>query len=165
MLLQVVSLALIGLVVYAGFCDATRFTIPNWPAIVIAGLFPVAALLAGMGWVEAGNHLLAGVLALLFAMALFAPGWIGGGDGKLFAATALWFGWPGVIMLLVHVALVGGALVLVLLLLRLALPALGVSPEKLAGTALAPGAPVPYAIAIAGGVVWSLPATVFAISL
>lgn len=165
MLLQITSLAMVGLVLFAGFCDATRFTIPNWIAIAIAALFPLAALLAGMGWAEVGNHLLAGVLALLFAMALFAPGWIGGGDGKLFAAAALWFGWPGVIVLLVHIALVGGALVLLLLLLRLALPALGVSPEKLAGTALAAGGQVPYAIAIAGGVLWSLPATVFAISL
>jgi prepilin peptidase CpaA len=165
MLLQIVSLALIGLVLFAGFCDATRFTIPNWPAIIIVALFPVAALLAGFGWAEAGNHLLAGLLALLFAMALFAPGWIGGGDGKLFAAAALWFGWPGLIVLLVHTALVGGALVLVLLALRLALPALGVSAERLAGTALAPAAQVPYAIAIAGGVIWSLQATAFAISL
>ena len=165
MLLQIVSLTLIGLVLFAGFCDATRFTIPNWLAIAVAVLFPVAAVLAGLGWAEAGNHLLAGVLGLLFAIALFAPGWIGGGDGKLFAAAALWFGWPGLIVLLVHTALVGGALVLLLLLLRSALPALGVSPEKLAGTALAPGAPVPYAIAIAGGVLWSLPATLFAISI
>lgn len=164
MLLQITSLVLIALVVFAGVCDATRFTIPNWPAIAMIALFPVAALLAGMGWAEAGNHVLAGVLALVFAMALFAPGWIGGGDGKFFAAAALWFGWPGVIMLLVHTALVGGALVLVLLLLRIALPALGVSPEKLAGTALAPKAQVPYAIAIAGAVIWSLPATVFAVT-
>ena len=165
MLLQITGLVLIGLVLFAGFCDATRFTIPNWPAIAIVALFPLAALLAGMGWAEAGNHLLAGVLALLFAMALFAPGWIGGGDGKLFAATALWFGWPGVIVMLIHTALVGGVLVVMLLLLRHVLPMLGISPEKLAGTALAPGAPVPYGIAIAGGVVWSLPATAFAISL
>jgi prepilin peptidase CpaA len=165
MLLQIVSLALIGMVVFAGYCDAIRFTIPNWPAIAIVALFPLAALLAGMGWVEAGNHLLAGFLALLFAMALFAPGWIGGGDGKLFAAAALWFGWPGVIVLLIHTALVGGALVVLLLLLRFVLPMLGIAPEKLAGTALANGGPVPYGIAIAGGVVWSLPATVFAISL
>ncbi|WP_339743361.1 prepilin peptidase [uncultured Maricaulis sp.] len=164
MLLQITSLALIGLVLFAGFCDATRFTIPNWPAIAIIALFPIAALLAGLGWAELGNHLLAGVLALVFAMALFAPGWIGGGDGKLFAAVALWFGWPGVIVLLAHTALVGGALVLLLLLLRFSLPALGVSPEKLAGTALATGAPVPYGIAIAGGVIWSLPATVFAVT-
>ncbi|MGK0266478.1 MAG: prepilin peptidase CpaA [Maricaulis sp.] len=164
MLLQIVSLVLIGLVLFAGFCDATRFTIPNWTAIAIMALFPVAALLAGLGWAEAGSHLLAGFLALLFAMALFAPGWIGGGDGKLFAAAALWFGWPGVIVLLVHTAMVGGALVVLLLLLRRALPVLGISTERLAGTALAPGAQVPYAIAIAGGVLWSLPATVFAIS-
>tara|TARA_R110000868_G_scaffold35362_3_gene126916 strand:- start:5384 stop:5881 length:498 start_codon:yes stop_codon:yes gene_type:complete len=165
MLLQIVSLALIAMVVFAAYCDAIRFRIPNWPAIAIVALFPVAALLAGLGWVEAGNHLLAGFLALLFAMALFAPGWIGGGDGKLFAAAALWFGWPGVVVLLIHTAMVGGALVILLLLLRFALPRLGISTERLAGTALENGGPVPYGIAIAGGVVWSLPATVFAISL
>lgn len=165
MLLQIVSLGLVGLVVCAAFFDATRFTIPNWPAIGIVALFPLAALLAGMGWAEFGLHLLAGFVALLLGMALFAPGWIGGADGKLFAATALWFGWPLAVVLLIHIVLVGGALAVALIGLRFALPALGIPTEKLAGTALAPGAQVPYAIAIAGGVLWSLPATVFAISL
>ncbi|WP_417498221.1 A24 family peptidase [Maricaulis sp.] len=163
MFLQIASLALIALLAYAAFSDATRFTIPNWLSLAIVVLFPVGALLAGFGWAEAGNHLLAGLLALVFGMALFAPGWVGGGDAKLFAATAFWFGWPGVAVFLIHTVLVGGVLVLALILLRKVLPLAGISPSRLEGSALAPAAPVPYGIAIAGGAYWSLPATVFAI--
>jgi len=163
MLLQIASLSLVALLLFGAFTDATRFTIPNWLTIIIALLFPVAALLAGFGWAEAGNHFLAGLLALVLGMALFAPGWVGGGDAKLFAATALWFGWPGLAVFLIHTVLVGGVLVLVLVIARKALPMTGISPQKLAGSALAPAAPVPYGIAIAGGALWSLPATVFAI--
>jgi len=163
MFLQIASLALIALLAYAAFSDATRFTIPNWLSLAILVLFPVAALLAGLGWAEAGNHVLAGLLALVFGMALFAPGWVGGGDAKLFAATAFWFGWPGVAVFLIHTVLVGGVLVLVLIILRKVLPLAGISPARLEGSALAPAAPVPYGIAIAGGALWSLPATVFAI--
>ncbi|WP_417477927.1 A24 family peptidase [Maricaulis sp.] len=162
MLVQIASLSLVVLLLYGAFTDATRFIIPNWLTIAVAVLFPVAAVLAGIGWADAGNHLLAGLLALVLGMALFAPGWIGGGDAKLFAATALWFGWPGLAGFLIHTVLLGGVLVLVLLIARKALPMAGISPEKLDGSALAPAAPVPYGIAIAGGALWSLPATVFA---
>ncbi|WP_417489157.1 A24 family peptidase [Maricaulis sp.] len=162
MLVQIASLSLVALLLYGAFTDATRFIIPNWLTIAVAVLFPVAAVLAGFGWADAGNHLLAGLLALVLGMALFAPGWIGGGDAKLFAATALWFGWPGLAGFLIHTVLLGGVLVLVLLIARKALPMAGISPETLDGSALAPAAPVPYGIAIAGGALWSLPATVFA---
>jgi prepilin peptidase CpaA len=150
-------LAFAFLMLIAAWTDAAKFTIPNWiPALMIA-LWLVAAPFLGFGWSEAGLSLavFAGVLAL--GMALWAPGWLGGGDVKLIAAGALWFGWPDVISFIVFAAAAGGVLALVLIALRRLAPALPVSAESLGKTALAPGAPAPYAIAIAAGALFLLP--------
>ena len=45
-------------------------------------------------------------------------GWIGGGDAKLAAATALWFGFDHLLDYLLYASLFGGALTLVLLQFR-----------------------------------------------
>jgi prepilin peptidase CpaA len=161
MLTQVTILAFVGLMLAAAYLDATRFTIPNWLSAAVALLFFPAALVLGMGWAVFGFHLLAGVLGLLIGMAIFAAGWAGGGDAKLFAAAALWFGWPGLTGFLMHTALVGGGLVVVLLIARRFLPHTGIPMRWIENTALAPGAAVPYGIALAGGAMWTLPATIW----
>ena len=69
--------------------------------------------LAAVGW-----HVLAGVLMLAITFALFNFGWVGGGDAKLAAATALWLGFGGLPHYGVLAAIFGGALTLLLLQLR-----------------------------------------------
>ncbi|WP_295695224.1 prepilin peptidase [uncultured Maricaulis sp.] len=161
MLLQITILVLAGLMLAAAFFDASKFIIPNWLVGLVLLTFPIAALASGLGWSEAGNHLLGGLVALVIGFALFAPGWIGGGDAKLFAAAALWFGWPEIIAFLIHTVMAGGVLVLLLLALRWLAPRIPALAGKIEGTALAVKAPVPYGIAIAAGVFWSLPKTAF----
>jgi len=63
-------------------------------------------------------HLAAGGVVLVGAFAFFAFGWIGGGDAKLAAVTALWLGWPLLLPYVVYSALFGGMLTLVILMLR-----------------------------------------------
>lgn len=161
MLVQFCLLGFVGLVVLAAGWDAFRFTIPNWLSASVALLFPVAAGLAGFGLGEWGNHLMAGLIALLLGMALFAPGWIGGGDAKLFAASALWFGWPGLSGFLMFTALAGGVLVVVLIAVRKMTPIMGVPASWVENTPFAENAPVPYGIALAGGALWSLPSSIW----
>jgi prepilin peptidase CpaA len=48
--------------------------------------------LAGIGLPAIGAHLAAGLCVLLLCMVFFFCGWCGGGDAKLLAAIALWFG-------------------------------------------------------------------------
>jgi prepilin peptidase CpaA len=58
------------------------------------------------------------------AFGLFAMGWIGGGDAKLFATTTLWLGPQILLTYSLTTALIGGALTLTLLAWRnLPLPA------------------------------------------
>ena len=161
MLTDILLIAFAGLMVAAALSDAVRFTIPNWLCGVIIALFPLMALAAGIGWSDAGGHLLAGTVALVFGFALFAPGWIGGGDAKLIAAAALWMGWTDLAAFAFHTALAGGALVMLLLAARRMAPVFDLPAGWVARTAIAEGAPVPYGIAIAAGALWTLPGSAF----
>jgi len=58
------------------------------------------------------EHLAVGGTLFAVGFAMFAFGWMGGGDSKLLAATAFWFTWPDVFTYLVYTALFGGALTL-----------------------------------------------------
>jgi len=165
MFVQISLFAFVGLMVLAAGWDALHFKIPNWLSASVALLFPVAAILAGFGWADWGNHGLAGLIGLVLGMALFAPGWIGGGDAKLFAAASFWFGWPGFSGFLMHTALAGGVLVLILILSRKVAPMMGISAARTKNTLLAESAPVPYGIALTAGALWSLPASVWMVHI
>ncbi len=60
-------------------------------------------------------HVAAGLAVLTITFACFAFGWIGGGDAKLAAATALWFGFDHLLVYLVYAAVAGWRLTLLLL--------------------------------------------------
>ena len=84
-----------ALLVAAAFFDLTTYTIPNLLPGAMALLFAVFALTLSTGdhamsWHVLYLHLLAGFIGLLLGMGMFAVGWVGGGDAKLFAAALLW---------------------------------------------------------------------------
>ena len=86
---------------------------------------------------------------LVVSFGFFSCGWIGGGDAKLAAATALWFGFDLLFTYVLYASVLGGVLTLLLLQFRL-MPL----PGLLAGQVWAQrlhrkdGA-VPYGIALA----------------
>ena len=53
------------------------------------------------------------------AFVFFARGWIGGGDAKLAAATALWLGFDHLLTYLLYASLFGGVLTLAMIRFRL----------------------------------------------
>lgn len=141
-----------ALVLIAAVKDALSFTIPNWISLALIVLFPVAALASGAPLTTLGLHVAVGAAALAAGMAMFAMRWVGGGDAKLFAATALWLGWPAVTTFLFGAALAGGGLALMLLTLRSAAlrPLVLLGPPWVNRLA-EPGEGVPYGVAIAVG--------------
>lgn len=147
------------LALLAAFEDVRRYTISNWIPGALCAVWLVYAPFSGLGWAGAGLSLAAGLGVLVFTMALWMPGWLGGGDAKLLAALALWFGWPSVLTFLLLAVLSGGVLALGLLVLRRLAPALPVRPGWVASGPLAEGAPVPYGVAIAAGAFWALPSS------
>lgn len=103
---------------FAAISDLTSMRISNRLVLGLACGFIVAALLANLSMQDFAWHLGVGFAVLIVAFTFFALGWIGGGDAKLAAATALWLGAPTVLPYLVYGALLGGALTLVLLTAR-----------------------------------------------
>ncbi len=148
-----------GVVLWAALCDAATYTIPNRISVILALSFPPAALALGLPPVAIGLCLLVGFGALCAGVAMFAMGWIGGGDAKLFAASALWLGLPALAPFLAWTAVAGGALATGLLLARKSPLSALVQGPGWVGRLLEPKGDVPYGVAIAVGALAAFPAS------
>jgi prepilin peptidase CpaA len=119
MLIDTIRLLLFpALMAFAASSDLLTMTISNRLSLALVAAFFVLSLVTGMSLSEIGMHLGAGAVVLVFAFGFFTQGWIGGGDAKLAAATALWFGFGHLFDYLIYAALLGGALTLVLIQFR-----------------------------------------------
>jgi len=104
--------------------DFFTMTIPNRVSIGFAALFFPAALMAGFPLIEVGMHVTAALAMLAIGFAFFSFGWIGGGDAKFFAATALWLGWDILLTYALTFSILGAVLTVAIVLARgLPLPA------------------------------------------
>jgi prepilin peptidase CpaA len=109
---------------FAAASDLLTMTIPNKLSVALVFGFVVLAGLGGLSGQAILLHIAAGSAVLAVTFALFAFGWIGGGDAKLAAATALWLGFEPLPDYFITAALGGGVLTALVLLLRWApLPA------------------------------------------
>lgn len=117
LLLQVLVFgAFPAVMAFAAASDLVSMTISNRLQILLICLFCVIALLAGFTFETLAYHLLAFLIVLAAAFICFARGWVGGGDAKLAACTALWFGLtPALYNYLLISACLGGALTLAIL--------------------------------------------------
>jgi prepilin peptidase CpaA len=151
------------LLIAAAIFDLTSFTIPNilpGTMLVLFLVFLSAMALSGhaVSWGETSGHLMACGLGLIAGMIMFALGWIGGGDAKLFAATCLWLGWESMLEYAVVASVAGGLLTLALLWLRrFPLPLFLQLPWVL--RLLKPNGAVPYGVALAAAALFILPGT------
>jgi prepilin peptidase CpaA len=144
---------------FAASSDLLTMTISNRVSLILVAGFFVLACLAGMTVSEIGYHMAAGCIVLLVAFAFFICGWIGGGDAKLAAATALWLGFDHLLAYLVYASLFGGVLTLALLQFRLTpLPASLARREWTARLHRKDGG-VPYGIALAAAALAVYPDT------
>jgi prepilin peptidase CpaA len=143
-----------ALLVAAAVFDLATYTIPNAvPGAMIVLFVPFAVAMAMGGHPlslgDMGFHLLAGLVGLIAGATLFTFGWVGGGDAKLFAATALWLGWDTLLDYAVLSALLGGFLTLgVIFLRRIPLPAILAAMPWLARLAN-PKQGIPYGVSLA----------------
>lgn len=107
-----------ALMAFAAASDLFTMTISNRVSLALVAGFLVLAVLGGMGIDDMLWHVAAGAAVLTAAFACFAMGWVGGGDAKVVAAAALWFGFSHLMSYLVYASLFGGALTLLLLQFR-----------------------------------------------
>ena len=160
MILDIARLLLFpALMAFAAASDLLTMTISNRVSLALAAGFLALALLSGMGLYDTLAHIGAGAAVLAVAFACFAMGWIGGGDAKVAAAAALWFGFGHLLPYLLYAWLFGGALTLLLLQFRQ-----WPLPYLFAGQAWllklhAKNSGIPYGIALAIGALMIYPET------
>jgi prepilin peptidase CpaA len=119
MILDIARLLLFpALMAFAAASDLFTMTISNRVSLALAAGFLALALFGGMGFYDVVAHLGAGATVLAVAFGCFAMGWIGGGDAKVAAAAALWFGFGHLLDYLLYASLFGGGLTLLLLQFR-----------------------------------------------
>ncbi|HPE47670.1 MAG TPA: prepilin peptidase [Hyphomonas sp.] len=155
MILALLGCVFLALCVFAALHDIHSLKIPNWLNLTLAGLFIPAAALSGLPLELVGAHLLVGAAAFLVAFGLFAFNIFGGGDAKMIPAVMLWVGPAAWLEFVMGMALAGGVLALIVLLVRKTVPAV-----LLPGAIRAPfedEAGVPYGVAIAAGVFLAAP--------
>ena len=104
---------------FAASSDLFTMTISNRVSLALTAGFFVLALAMGMSGGEILSHTGAGLTVLAITFAFFALGWIGGGDAKLAAATALWLGFDHLLEYAVYASIFGGVLTLLIIRFRL----------------------------------------------
>lgn len=137
------------ILIAAALCDIATFKIPNIvPILLVAGFFSILPLVQ-MDATQIGLHVAIAAGALALGVIAFGFGWMGGGDGKLLAACALWFGPADILNFVFAFSLIGGALALLILTSRrVPLPAPLLKQDWLVRL-WAPETGLPYAVAFA----------------
>jgi prepilin peptidase CpaA len=160
MLTEAITLTLFpAMMAFAASSDLFTMTIANRISLILIGGFGLLALMTGMSVTDVLSHVGAGASVLVVAFTLFSFGWIGGGDAKLAAATALWFGFNHLFDYLIYSSILGGVLTLLLIQFRM-LPL----PHVLAGRDWIErlhrrGGGIPYGIALAAAALLVYPHT------
>ena len=111
-----VAILLTGVLSWASITDLANRKIRNLTVLTALALFvPWAAMSTGHAVIL---DLEAGAIALLAGVAIYAAGWMGAGDAKLFAAASLFLGLQDLLALTMLTALVGGAMAVISLVSR-----------------------------------------------
>lgn len=140
--------------------DLTSMTIRNRVSIGLTLGFLLLAPLCGISLSDFGWHLAVGGIALVITFALFCLRAMGGGDAKLIAATALWYGPdPSLMDYLVMVSILGGVLTLTIILYRMIPRPLLADRFAFMGTLARKDVGIPYGIALGAAGLWTFPLT------
>jgi len=138
-----------AIMAFAASSDLLTMTISNRVSLILIGSFLVLAAMWGMPLAQIGMHFGAALAVLIVSFAFFARGWIGGGDAKLAAATALWLGFDQLLNYLTFASLIGGLMTLAIMQFRLVpLPA-AIADHAWAQRLHRNDTGVPYGIALA----------------
>ncbi|WP_456738664.1 MULTISPECIES: A24 family peptidase [unclassified Bradyrhizobium] len=157
----IASILEILLLLYIATIDVATRLIRNEVCLVLALLGIVSQIADPM---QVAHSLIVASILLLIMFAIYAGGWMGGGDVKLLVALAIGLPLADVIQFLTITVLAGGVLAIAHLVLRL-LPSPRLAP---AGSSLprrvyaverwrhVRHAPLPYGVAIACGGIWTI---------
>lgn len=138
-----------GALAWSAINDVRAYRIPNWTSILIVVAFLIVAVFTPYAPLMRG--LFTGFAVLCLGIGMFALGWMGGGDVKLFSALAVWSGPSLLAPFALITCLAGAALALIML-----SPLGRLAPQAPTKSKTATGQPMPYGVAIAAGGAWVL---------
>jgi len=148
-----------ALMAFAASSDLFTMTISNRVTLALVGGFVAMAFISGMSPSDVLAHAGAAATVLVVTFLFFTRGWIGGGDAKLAAATALWFGFDHLLVYLLYASIFGGALTLMMIRFRLmSLPQV-LADQEWVNRLHRPNSGVPYGIALAAAALLIYPDT------
>ncbi len=149
-----ILIVLTALLVAAAVQDMASMRISNLFPIAVIALFGLWIAIHGLpdnGW-ENGVHF---AIALVAGMGLFAMGWFGGGDAKLYASCALWFDLAAAPALLFCISMAGVILLLAMLVTR-RFRKKRVRSNPFEETEARKSMQMPYGVAIATGTIFTI---------
>jgi len=148
-----------ALMAFAASSDLFTMTISNRVTLALIGGFVAMAFISGMSPSDVLAHAVAAATVLVITFLFFTRGWIGGGDAKLAAATALCFGFDHLLVYLLYASIFGGALTLMMIRFRLmSLPQV-LADQEWVNRLHRPNSGVPYGIALAAAALLIYPDT------
>jgi len=148
-----------AMMVFAASSDLFTMTISNRVSLILVAGFFAMAFVSGMNPHDVMTHVGAAFTVLAVTFVFFARGWIGGGDAKLAAATALWLGFDHLMPYLLYATIFGGVLTLLMIRFRLMpLPSMLADQEWVKRLHRLDGG-VPYGIALAAAALLIYPDT------
>lgn len=106
------------LMIFSALADVFTMTIPNRVSLILIVVYFALAAYLALPWQTVALHVSCGLAVLGITFVMFQFGWVGGGDAKLAASTALWIGWENLLEYGVLASIAGGVLTLVIILLR-----------------------------------------------
>jgi prepilin peptidase CpaA len=143
----------------AGSMDLFTMTIPNRLTLALAIGYVILAAALGVAPQTILLNLSCGAAVLIVTFTLFSLGWIGGGDAKLAAATAMWMGWSVLLDYSLTAAVYGGVLTVALILGRRVHLSPWMSGQAWIARLHDAKAGVPYGIALAAAGIMVYPQT------
>ena len=150
---------------FGGAMDLFTMTIPNRVCLLMTVGFLMLVPFMGLGLDDLWSHLGAGAAMLFVGVIMFALGWLGGGDAKLFAAGALWIGFEHLLEFTFYMTLAGGLLTVAILLFRGTIPHPWIIRQAWAMRLHDPKTGVPYGIAIAAAALAIYPVMPWAVTI
>ncbi len=109
-----------ALMAFAALFDVFTMTIPNRVSLALVSAYVLISTSYALPLHAVALNLSCALVILTLTFGLFCMGWIGGGDAKLTAATALWLGWENLFDYAVAASIAGGLLTLCIISLRFA---------------------------------------------
>ena len=151
----IVSIVFAAPLLYAAWTDFTTMRITNRTSLAMLAGFFVTLPLTWAGLPVFAEHMAVGGVFFLAGFAMFAFGWLGGGDAKLMSAIAIWFGWGDAVNFILYTTLVGAGIALFIMLSQRFAPA-GMRGLPVLRTLQGNGGDMPYGLALMAGalLVW-----------